>query len=130
MWVAQKSVAQMRVRVLGGALGTELSLLFKCRSLKGRVAQVSALKDNGNRNRHQPIPSHIAYQPPERSPSRSSTKPSLVRATKDFKAREADELSLETGDVISLIGKRSDGWYKGKLRDQEGLFPGNFVEEI
>ena len=48
----------------------------------------------------------------------------------DFIATSPSELSLEAGDIIELIGKRSDGWWRGKCQGKEGLFPSNFVVEL
>jgi uncharacterized protein YgiM (DUF1202 family) len=33
------------------------------------------------------------------------------------------------GDVVTLIEKRGNGWWKGKIKDKEGWFPGSYVEE-
>lgn len=34
------------------------------------------------------------------------------------------------GDVIAVIERRKDDWFKGNLNGKVGLFPGNYVEEI
>jgi hypothetical protein len=34
------------------------------------------------------------------------------------------------GDVITLIEKHPNGWYLGQLNGQQGLFPGNYVQEL
>jgi hypothetical protein len=31
--------------------------------------------------------------------------------------------------VVTLIEKRGNGWWKGKIKDKEGWFPGSYVEE-
>ena len=48
----------------------------------------------------------------------------------DFIASSPSELSLEAGDIIELIGKRDDGWWRGRCQGKEGLFPSNFVVEL
>lgn len=35
-----------------------------------------------------------------------------------------------SGDIIILLERRSDQWFKGNLHGNIGLFPGNFVQEI
>lgn len=46
----------------------------------------------------------------------------------DFNAASKDELSLCAGDVIELLERVGSEWLKGRLRDQEGIFPSQFVE--
>ncbi|KAF6208433.1 hypothetical protein GE061_016889 [Apolygus lucorum] len=46
-----------------------------------------------------------------------------------YKPAIEDELELQVGDVIDIIGEVEKGWWKGKLKDKIGVFPSNFVEE-
>ncbi|KAL1139724.1 hypothetical protein AAG570_006702, partial [Ranatra chinensis] len=48
----------------------------------------------------------------------------------NYKPVNEDELELCFGDVIEILGEEEEGWWKGKLRDQIGVFPSNFVAEI
>ncbi|KAJ8946627.1 hypothetical protein NQ318_007232 [Aromia moschata] len=41
-----------------------------------------------------------------------------------------DELNLNVGDIINIIGEEEEGWWKGTLNGKEGVFPSNFVEEL
>lgn len=41
-----------------------------------------------------------------------------------------DELSLNIGDVVDILGEAEEGWWRGVLNGKEGVFPSNFVEEI
>ncbi|XP_067010594.2 SH3 domain-containing kinase-binding protein 1 isoform X2 [Anabrus simplex] len=41
-----------------------------------------------------------------------------------------DELALQVNDVIEVLGEVEEGWWKGKLRENVGVFPSNFVMEI
>ncbi|XP_075216839.1 CIN85 and CD2AP related isoform X2 [Lycorma delicatula] len=41
-----------------------------------------------------------------------------------------DELKLQVNDVIEILDEVEEGWWKGKLRNQTGVFPSNFVSEI
>ncbi|CAI4232618.1 unnamed protein product [Auanema sp. JU1783] len=40
-----------------------------------------------------------------------------------------DELGLTRGEVINVIEKSSDGWWKGEKNGVTGWFPSNYVEE-
>lgn len=48
----------------------------------------------------------------------------------DYKAARDDELNIFNGDVIDIIEKRDDGWWRGQLANSIGLFPSTFVTEI
>jgi myosin-1 len=52
------------------------------------------------------------------------------RALYDYEAREADEMSIRTGEVITVIKKGDDGWWHGSLGGLKGMFPSNYVEEM
>ncbi|KAL9883458.1 nostrin isoform 2-T7 [Glossina fuscipes fuscipes] len=41
-----------------------------------------------------------------------------------------DELELNPGDIIEIHAKQEDGWWLGALRNQIGIFPATYVEEI
>ena len=49
-----------------------------------------------------------------------------------YAAENPDELSLEVGDVVSVLEKKLEdvGWWKGEVRGKIGVFPDNFVELI
>lgn len=56
----------------------------------------------------------------------------LVTAIYEYVAQGEDELSLRQGDVIVIISKDSnisgdEGWWIGRIGDQVGIFPSNFV---
>ena len=53
------------------------------------------------------------------------------RATFDYSAINDDELTLKVGDIVEFLGEdEEEGWYKGLLRGETGVFPSNFVEEL
>ena len=54
------------------------------------------------------------------------------RALFPYKAHNDDELTLEEGDIITILSKevQDEGWWKGVLRGKVGVFPDNFVEEL
>ncbi|CAG0885488.1 unnamed protein product [Darwinula stevensoni] len=41
-----------------------------------------------------------------------------------------DELKLTVGDMINVIEEVEEGWWKGQLNSQVGVFPSNFVSEV
>ena len=57
-------------------------------------------------------------------------KHATVVAQFDYVPFSRDELHFEAGDVIEVLMKRVDGWWKGRCGEQEGWFPSTFVVEI
>lgn len=49
-----------------------------------------------------------------------------------YDAQNDDELTLQEGDVITVLSKdiEDEGWWKGELNGRVGVFPDNFVELI
>ncbi|GFR62333.1 unconventional myosin-Ie [Elysia marginata] len=47
-----------------------------------------------------------------------------------YDAQDTDELSFNLGDTIDIMNEDPSGWWIGKLRGKEGLFPANYVEKI
>ena len=45
-------------------------------------------------------------------------------------AEEDDELDLEEGDIVHVLAKGEDGWWRGVNRGRTGWFPGTCVKEI
>ncbi|XP_044259220.1 SH3 domain-containing kinase-binding protein 1 isoform X2 [Tribolium madens] len=52
------------------------------------------------------------------------------RVVFSYKQDHEDELNLNVGDVIDILGEEEEGWWRGILNGKEGVFPSNFVEEI
>eukprot|EP00953_Heterococcus_sp_UTEX-ZZ885_P026460 14282-Heterococcus_DN1.PRE.1 len=54
-----------------------------------------------------------------------------VKALYVYEAAAADEISFETDDVISVVGKDGD-WWRGSVAGSAkvGLFPSNYVEKL
>ncbi|XP_052076127.1 uncharacterized protein LOC127714151 isoform X5 [Mytilus californianus] len=55
-------------------------------------------------------------------------KDSFVEALYDFYERTEEELTIRTGDIITLLKEEDDGYMTGRLGDCEGLFPSSFVK--
>lgn len=41
-----------------------------------------------------------------------------------------DELPLQVNDIVDILDEVEEGWWKGRLRNQIGVFPSNFVVEL
>ncbi|KAI9501290.1 hypothetical protein BX070DRAFT_194729, partial [Coemansia spiralis] len=61
---------------------------------------------------------------PSRSPRRT-----LRRSIYKFHANEIGELPMEKGDIVEVVERIDDGWWKGKLVGKTGLFPANYTED-
>ncbi|XP_055000825.1 SH3 domain-containing protein 19 isoform X2 [Sorex araneus] len=48
----------------------------------------------------------------------------------DFAAEQVDDLNLTSGEIVYLLEKIDADWYKGKCRNQTGVFPANYVKVI
>ncbi|XP_012176242.1 protein vav isoform X2 [Bombus affinis] len=55
----------------------------------------------------------------------------LAKALFDFRGGERNQLSLRRGCRVVVLSKEGDakGWWKGKIGDQVGFFPKEYVEE-
>ncbi|XP_075431927.1 unconventional myosin-Ie isoform X1 [Ascaphus truei] len=47
-----------------------------------------------------------------------------------YDAQDTDELSFNANDVIEIIKEDLSGWWTGRLRGKQGLFPNNYVNKI
>ncbi|MEQ2303466.1 Unconventional myosin-Ie [Ameca splendens] len=69
-----------------------------------------------------PLPGAGRPKPKPRSPQ--------CRALYAYDAQDTDELSFNTNDIIEILTEDPSGWWFGRLRGKEGMFPGNYVEKI
>jgi amphiphysin len=60
--------------------------------------------------------------PPPIPPKRRQT----VSANYDYQGQRDGDLSFRKGDVIEIIRKGDDDWWRGKVNGQEGDFPSNY----
>ncbi|KAI9237626.1 MAG: hypothetical protein BYD32DRAFT_415898 [Podila humilis] len=69
--------------------------------------------------------------PPPPVPKRMGARPMVV-ALYDYDAQQAGDLSFRKDDRIEIVEKtaNADDWWTGKLNGQQGVFPGNYVQEI
>jgi len=70
--------------------------------------------------------------PPKARKPPPAPRPSLplCKALYDYEATDLDELSFKEGSVIEIIKEDVSGWWKGRLRGKEGLFPSNYIEKM
>ncbi|XP_074474194.1 unconventional myosin-Ie isoform X2 [Sebastes fasciatus] len=47
-----------------------------------------------------------------------------------YDAQDTDELSFNADDIIDVIKEDASGWWTGRLRGKQGLFPNNYVTKI
>ena len=47
-----------------------------------------------------------------------------------YAGQHEDELAFNVGDIITLISKEEEAWWKGELDGNQGVFPSNYVEEL
>ncbi|KAK1093018.1 hypothetical protein LTR48_003194 [Friedmanniomyces endolithicus] len=67
---------------------------------------------------------------PDQPVPASSKKERRARALFDFLPTEEGELGFRKGDTIVVLETKYEGWWKGMLRGQIGVFPANHVEEL
>ncbi|XP_068846112.1 SH3 domain-containing protein 19 isoform X3 [Capricornis sumatraensis] len=79
-----------------------------------------------------PLDEHLSSRPNDPScpqkPVNSGTPHAIV--LHDFPAEQADDLSLTSGEIVYLLEKIDTDWYRGKCRNQTGVFPANYVKVI
>ncbi|MGH0144104.1 UNVERIFIED_CONTAM: hypothetical protein FKN15_063011 [Acipenser sinensis] len=75
----------------------------------------------------QPCSSMVALRPEPKPLSRER-----YRVIVPYPPQSEAEIELKEGDVVFVLKKREDGWYKGTLQrsGRTGLFPGSFVESF
>jgi myosin-1 len=81
------------------------------------------------------VKAHSGVKPvPGAGRPKPNPKPVIVypqcKALYDYDARDVDELSLREGDIVDILQEHDGGWWRGKLKGKEGLFPANYVEKI
>ncbi len=45
-------------------------------------------------------------------------------------ANQEDELTIVPGNIINVIEKQDQDWWKGELNGTVGIFPATYVEEL
>uniref|UniRef100_A0A8C9TRL9 Osteoclast-stimulating factor 1 n=1 Tax=Scleropages formosus TaxID=113540 RepID=A0A8C9TRL9_SCLFO len=47
-----------------------------------------------------------------------------------YDAQDTDELSFNADDIIDIVKEDASGWWTGRLRGKQGLFPNNYVTKL
>ncbi|KAJ8280390.1 hypothetical protein GJAV_G00053940 [Gymnothorax javanicus] len=107
-----------RLKLLENQDERQASYMLKASSMSEKLRWMCALTPN----RRTRFSSTRAHQP--ECPQ--------VQCVQSYSSQEADELSIETADILSVLERTDDGWMLGeRLHDGEkGWFPFRVVEEI
>ncbi|KAG8682642.1 hypothetical protein FRC09_016632, partial [Ceratobasidium sp. 395] len=79
-----------------------------------------------------PLAGKKAPPPPPLKPKPSFAPPvQYVVALYDFVAQADGDLSFKTGDKIEVVERTAsvEDWWTGRLNGQQGVFPGNYVQD-
>ncbi|XP_066478726.1 rho guanine nucleotide exchange factor 26 isoform X2 [Tiliqua scincoides] len=103
-----------RLTVLNNHAGEKIELLLGTETQNERARWITALGQSSDRQ------------------STDRTTLTQVEVIRTYTAKQSDELSLQTADVVLVSQKVNDGWYEGeRLRDGErGWFPTECAKEI
>ncbi|KAM6221864.1 SH3 domain-containing protein 19 isoform 2-T2 [Rhynchocyon petersi] len=79
-----------------------------------------------------PLDEHLRNRPKDPSLSQKPVDSGAPHAVvlHDFPAEQVDDLNLTSGEIVYLLEKVDADWYRGKCRNQTGLFPANYVKVI
>ncbi|KAB0355860.1 hypothetical protein FD754_000016 [Muntiacus muntjak] len=79
-----------------------------------------------------PLDEHLSSRPNDPSCPQKPVETGAPHAVvlHDFPAEQADDLSLTSGEIVHLLEKIDTDWYRGKCRNQTGVFPANYVKVI
>ncbi|XP_054713527.1 CD2-associated protein-like [Uloborus diversus] len=66
----------------------------------------------------------------EQSVTQKDSKKRLVKALFSYAPVNTDELPLKINDILEVIEETEEGWWKGILDGNVGMFPSNFVIEL
>lgn len=69
---------------------------------------------------------HYYYTVSHENDLASSGKPYGI-ALHPFTGVQSGDLSFHKGDLVELVGVVGSGWLRGKVKDQEGIFPGQLL---
>ncbi|KAJ7767514.1 hypothetical protein DFH07DRAFT_955043 [Mycena maculata] len=70
--------------------------------------------------------------PPLKPKPKIAPKVQYVVALYDFAAQAEGDLSFNTGDRIEVVerGASAEDWWTGRVNGQQGVFPGNYVQDM
>uniref|UniRef100_G1NVP8 SH3 domain-containing protein 19 n=1 Tax=Myotis lucifugus TaxID=59463 RepID=G1NVP8_MYOLU len=79
-----------------------------------------------------PLDEHLRSRPNDPSHTQKPVDSSAPHAVilHDFPAEQVGDLNLTSGEIVYLLEKIDTDWYRGKCRNQTGVFPANHVKVI
>ncbi|XP_058871137.1 unconventional myosin-If-like [Acipenser ruthenus] len=86
---------------------------------------VAGMQRKKSISQHRPPPAVTGRPKPQARPQGPR-----CRALYQYVGQDTDELSFNVNDVIDILNEDSSGWWRGKFKGKEGLFPGNYVEKM
>ncbi|XP_041086122.1 unconventional myosin-If-like isoform X2 [Polyodon spathula] len=86
---------------------------------------VAGMQRKKSISQHRPPPAVTGRPKPQACPQWPR-----CRALYQYVGQDIDELSFNVNDVIDILNEDTSGWWRGKFKGKEGLFPGNYVEKI
>eukprot|EP01121_Diplochlamys_sp_Union-15-3_P022138 TRINITY_DN9334_c0_g1_i1.p1 TRINITY_DN9334_c0_g1~~TRINITY_DN9334_c0_g1_i1.p1 ORF type:complete len:253 (-),score=65.05 TRINITY_DN9334_c0_g1_i1:113-871(-) len=69
-------------------------------------------------------------KPPTNISPNKDTESRYLVARFPYTRGEPGDLEFKSGDIIRLVDKEEDPWWRGELNGKIGLFPSNFVNEL
>jgi len=92
-----------------------------------RLAKLKAIRETLRQAQHQ-----MTTKPGQGATGQAKSKGESYRCIVPFPASSEYEVSLQLGDVVTLVRRRPDGWCKGTHHrtGKTGLFPASFVDKI
>lgn len=72
----------------------------------------------------------ITQRPPPAPKPQPRPQGPQCRALYQYTGQDVDEITFDANDVFDLVKEDPSGWWTGRIRGKEGLFPGNYVEKI
>ncbi|MEQ2252690.1 hypothetical protein ILYODFUR_024435 [Ilyodon furcidens] len=72
----------------------------------------------------------ISHRPPPAPKPQPRPQGPRCRALYQYIGQDTDEISFEANEVFDLVKEDPSGWWTGRIRGKEGLFPGNYVEKM
>ncbi|XP_066891746.1 SH3 domain-containing protein 19 isoform X5 [Kogia breviceps] len=79
-----------------------------------------------------PLDEHLRSRPNDPSHAQKPVDSGAPHAVvlHDFLAEQVDDLNLTSGEIVYLLEKIDTDWYRGKCRNQTGVFPATYVKVI
>ncbi|XP_007469967.1 PREDICTED: SH3 domain-containing protein 19-like isoform X2 [Lipotes vexillifer] len=79
-----------------------------------------------------PLDEHLRSRPNDPSHTQKPVDSGAPHAVvlHDFPAEQVDDLNLTSGEIVYLLEKIGTDWYRGKCRNQTGVFPATYVKVI